>query len=116
MSQVRILYDPPYVRVVEWHTHKSKELGAAGANPASNTNGLYFTRFRPAFCYKCNKEFQMSKHLLGSDRVLHEGAGYRSKYTTRIQKPPVGSRENPSNPKQEGTDAIFVPTTAKWVK
>lgn len=58
----------------------------------------------------------MSKHLLGSDRVLHEGAGYRSKYTTRIQKPPVGSRENPSNPKQEGTDAIFVPTPAKWVK
>lgn len=34
----------------------------------------------------------------------------------RNQKPPVGSRENPSNPKQEGTDAVFIPTTAKWMK
>ena len=58
----------------------------------------------------------MSKHLLGSDRILHEGAGYRNKYALKNQKPPIGSRENPSNPKQEGTDAIFVPTTAKWVK
>lgn len=56
----------------------------------------------------------MSKHLLGPDRVLHEGAGYRSKYTARIQKPPVGSRENPSNPKQEGVDAVYIPDTAKW--
>lgn len=52
----------------------------------------------------------MSKHLLGSDRVLHEGTGYRNK----CPKPPVGSRENPSNPKQEGVDAVYIPDTAKW--
>ena len=56
----------------------------------------------------------MSKHELGADRVFHEGAGYRDKY--KNQKSPVGSRENPSNPKQEGTDAVFIPTTAKWMK
>lgn len=44
----------------------------------------------------------MSKHELGADRVLHEGAGYRDKYKFKSQKPPVGSRENPSDPKQEG--------------
>ena len=38
----------------------------------------------------------MSKHELGADRVLHEGAGYRDKYKFKSQKPPVGSRENPS--------------------
>lgn len=58
----------------------------------------------------------MSKHELGADRVFHEGAGHRDKYKFRNQKPPVGSRENPSNPKQEGTDAVFIPTTAKWMK
>lgn len=58
----------------------------------------------------------MSKHELDADRVFHEGAGYRDKYKFRNQKPPVGSRENPSNPKQEGTDAVFIPTTAKWMK
>lgn len=36
----------------------------------------------------------MSKHELGADRVLHEGAGYRDKYKFKDQKPPVGSREN----------------------
>jgi hypothetical protein len=56
----------------------------------------------------------MSKHILGSDRILHEGAGYRNKYTLKNHKPPVGSRENPSNPKQEGTDAVYIPDTAKW--
>ena len=56
----------------------------------------------------------MSKHELGADRVFHEGAGYRDKY--KSQTPPVGSRENPSNPKQEGADAVFIPTTAKWMK
>lgn len=56
----------------------------------------------------------MSKHLLGSDRILHEGAGYRNKYTLKSPKPPVGSRENPSNPKQEGTDAVYIPSTAKY--
>ena len=41
---------------------------------------------------------------LGSDRVMHEGAGY-----------PKGSRENPSGAKLEGGDAVYVPTTAKWI-
>lgn len=71
-------------------------------------------RYRSIFCHKCNKESQMSKHLLGSDRILHEGAGYRNKYALKSQKPPVGSRENPSNPKQEGVDAVYIPDTAKW--
>ena len=71
-------------------------------------------RYKPIFCHKCNKESQMSKHLLGSDRILHEGAGYRNKYALKSQKPPVGSRENPSNPKQEGVDAVYIPDTAKW--
>lgn len=57
----------------------------------------------------------MSKHELGADRVLHEGAGYRDKYKFKSQKPPIGSRENPSDPKQEGTDAVYIPDTAKWV-
>lgn len=56
----------------------------------------------------------MSKHLLGPDRVLHEGAGYRNKYTLKSPKPPVGRRENPSNSKQEGVDAVYIPDTAKW--
>lgn len=56
----------------------------------------------------------MSKHLLGPDRVLHEGAGYRNKYTLKSPKPPGSSRENPSNPKQEGVDAVYIPDTAKW--
>ena len=30
----------------------------------------------------------MSKHELGADRVLHEGAGYRDKYKFKSQKPP----------------------------
>ena len=58
----------------------------------------------------------MSKYELGADRVLHEGAGYRDKYKFKSQKPPVGSRENPSDPKQEGTDAVYIPDTAKWMK
>lgn len=58
----------------------------------------------------------MSKHELGADRVFHEGASYRDKYKFRSKKPPVGSRENPSNPKQEGADAVFIPATAKWMK
>jgi hypothetical protein len=58
----------------------------------------------------------MSKHELGADRVLHEGAGYRDKYKFKSQKPPVGSREKPSDPKQEGTDAVYIPDTAKWMK
>ncbi len=58
----------------------------------------------------------MSKHELDADRVLHEGAGYRDKYKFKGQKPPVGSRENPSNPKQEGTDAVYIPDTARLVK
>lgn len=57
----------------------------------------------------------MSKHLLGSDRILHEGAGYRNKYALKNQKPPVGSRENPSNPKQEGVDAVYIQKTSEWV-
>lgn len=57
----------------------------------------------------------MSKHELGADRVLHEGAGYRDKYKFKSQTPPVGSRGNPSDPKQEGTDAVYIPDTAKWV-
>lgn len=71
-------------------------------------------RYNPIFCHKYNKESQMSKHLLGSDRILHEGAGYRNKYALKSQKPPVGSRENPSNQKQEGVDAVYIPDTAKW--
>ena len=43
-------------------------------------------------------------------------AGYRDKYKFKSQKPPVGSRENPSDPKQEGTDAVYIPDTAKWMK
>lgn len=58
----------------------------------------------------------MSKYELGADRVLHEGASYRDKYKFKSQKPPVGSRENPSDPKQEGTDAVYIPDTAKWMK
>lgn len=58
----------------------------------------------------------MSKHELGADRVLHEGAGYRDKYKFKSQKPPVGSRENASDPKREGTDAVYIPDTAKWMK
>lgn len=58
----------------------------------------------------------MSKHELGADRVLHEGAGYRDKYKIKSKKPPVGSRENPSNPKQAGTDAVYIPDTAEWMK
>lgn len=56
----------------------------------------------------------MSKHELGADRVLHEGAGYRDKYKFKSQKPTGGSRENLSNPKQEGTDAVYIPDTVKW--
>lgn len=55
----------------------------------------------------------MSKHELGADRVLHEGAGYRDKYKFKSRKPTVGSRENPSNQKQEGTDAVYIPDTAR---
>lgn len=58
----------------------------------------------------------MSKHELGADRVFHEGAGYRDKYKFKSLKPPVGSRENPSNPKLEGTDAVYISDTARWVK
>ena len=73
------------------------------------------------FCGNARKKLEvrvcvMSKHELGADRVLHEGAGYRDKYKIKSKKPPVGSRENPSNPKQEGTDAVFIPATAKWMK
>lgn len=58
----------------------------------------------------------MSKYELGADRVFHEGAGYRDKYKIKSKKPPVCSRENPSNPKQAGTDAVYIPDTAKWMK
>ena len=58
----------------------------------------------------------MSKHILGSDRILHEGAGYRNKYAPKSQNLPVGSRENPSNPKPEGVDAVYIPDTAKWMR
>lgn len=58
----------------------------------------------------------MSKHELGADRVFHEGAGYRDKYKFKSLKPTVGSKENPSDPKQEGTDAVYIPDTARWVK
>ena len=44
MSQVRNLYNPPSVQVVERHTHKSKELGAAGSNPALDTKRLAASR------------------------------------------------------------------------
>ena len=56
----------------------------------------------------------MSNKLLGSERVLHEGAGYRSKFKATRRTPPPGSRENPSSPKQEGVDAVYIPDTAKW--
>lgn len=58
----------------------------------------------------------MSKHILGSDRILHEGAGYRNKYALKSQNLPVGSRKNPSNPKPEGVDAVYIPDTAKWMR
>lgn len=58
----------------------------------------------------------MSKHILGSDRILHEGAGYRNKYAPKSQKLPVGSMENSSNPKPEGVDAVYIPDTAKWMR
>ena len=38
---------------------------------------------------------------LGSDRVLHEGAGYRRK-DYKLPDYPKGSRENPSEAKSEG--------------
>ena len=43
---------------------------------------------------------------LGSDRVMHEGAGYRRK-DYKLPDYPKGSRENPSG--------VYVPTTAKWI-
>lgn len=51
---------------------------------------------------------------LGSDRVLHEGAGYRRK-DYKLPDYPKGSRENPSEAKSEGGDVVYVPTTAKWI-
>ena len=51
---------------------------------------------------------------LGSDRVLHEGAGYRRK-DYKLSDYPKGSRENPSEAKSEGGDVVYVPTTAKWI-
>lgn len=56
----------------------------------------------------------MSNKLLGSERVLHEGAGYRSKFKNTRRTSPPGSRKNPSSPKQEGVDALYIPDTAKW--
>ena len=44
----------------------------------------------------------MSKHELGANRVLHEGAGYRDKYKFKSQKPTGGSKGKSVNPKQEG--------------
>lgn len=51
---------------------------------------------------------------LGSDRVLHEGAGYRRK-DYKLPDYPKGSRENPFEAKSEGGDVVYVPTTAKWI-
>ena len=51
---------------------------------------------------------------LGSDRVLHEGAGYRRK-DYKLLDYPKDSRENPSEAKSEGGDVVYVPTTAKWI-
>ena len=51
---------------------------------------------------------------LGSDRILHEGAGYRRK-DYKLLDYPKGSRENPSEAKSEGGDVVYVPTTAKWI-
>ena len=51
---------------------------------------------------------------LGSDRVLHEGAGYRRK-DYKLPDYPKGSRENPSEAKSEGGDVVYIPTTAKWI-
>ena len=50
---------------------------------------------------------------LGSDRILHEGAGYR-RNVYKLADYPKGSRQNPSGAKLEGGDAVYVPTTAKW--
>ena len=51
---------------------------------------------------------------LGSDRILHEDAGYRRK-DYKLLDYPKGSRENPSEAKSEGEDVVYVPTTAKWI-
>ena len=45
---------------------------------------------------------------------MHEGAGYRRK-DYKLPDYPKGSRENPSGAKLEGGDAVYVPTTAKWI-
>lgn len=50
---------------------------------------------------------------LGSDRILHEGAGYR-RNVYKLADYPKGSRQNLSGAKLEGGDAVYVPTTAKW--
>ena len=56
----------------------------------------------------------MNDKSLGSERVLHKGAGYRSKFKAARRAPLPGSRENPSSPKQKGVDTIYIPDTAKW--
>jgi hypothetical protein len=56
----------------------------------------------------------MNDKLLGSERVLYEGAGYRSKFKAARRTSPPGTKENPSSPKQEGVDAVYIPDTAKW--
>lgn len=55
----------------------------------------------------------MNDKLLGSERVLHQGAGYRTKFRAARGTPLPGTRENPSSPKQDGVDAIYIPDTAK---
>lgn len=56
----------------------------------------------------------MNDKLLGSERVLHQGAGYRTKFRAARGTLLPGTRENPSSPKQEGVDATYIPDTAKW--
>ena len=50
-----------------------------------------------------NQERIMWFKTLGSDRVLHEGAGYRSKYFQKRES----KLEKPNEP-------IYIPTTMKW--
>lgn len=56
----------------------------------------------------------MNDKLLGPELVLHEGAGDRNKFKTTRRTPPPGTKGNPSSPKQEGVDAVYIPDTAKW--
>ena len=53
--------------------------------------------------YRKSREGIMWFKTLGSDRVLHEGAGYRSKYFQKCEL----KLEKPNEP-------IYIPTTMKW--